>query len=85
MRLAPEICLHLRELLKRSPGAALTVDLENLVVIEPDGTRHAFELDAFGREMMLKGVDEVGLTLSLLHEVEAFEVRYANEAPWIRA
>ncbi|MFN0300346.1 MAG: 3-isopropylmalate dehydratase small subunit [Burkholderiales bacterium] len=84
VRLAPDICLHLRELLKKAPGTALTVDLQQLVVIEPDGTRHAFELDAFGREMMLKGVDEVGLTLSLLSDVEAFEARYAKEAPWIR-
>ncbi len=84
VRLAPDICLRLRELLKSSPGAALTVDLEKLVVIEPGGTRHAFELDAFGREMILQGVDEVGLTLSLLHDVEAFEAHYAIEAPWIR-
>ncbi len=85
VRLAQEICLALRELLKASPGTLLTVDLEQLVVIEPDGTRHPFALDAFGRDMILNGVDEVGLTLSLRPEIEAFEARYAIEAPWIKA
>ena len=84
VRLAPSICQHLRELLKATPGTMLTVDLEQLVVVEPDGTRHPFELDAFGREMILNGLDEVGLTLSLLHDVEAFEARYAQEAPWVK-
>jgi 3-isopropylmalate/(R)-2-methylmalate dehydratase small subunit len=84
VRLAENICEHLRQTLKASPGAMLTVDLEKLAVIEPDGTPHAFQLDAFGREMMLKGVDEVGLTLSLVGDIEAFEARYAAEAPWIR-
>ena len=84
VRLSADICDQLRERLKASPGAMLTVDLEECVVIEPDGSRHAFELPAFGREMMLKGVDEVGLTLSLLPEIEAFEACYAKDAPWIR-
>ena len=84
VRLAADICRDLRELLKAAPGTSLTVDLEQQVVIAPDGTRHPFELDAFGRDMILNGVDEVGLTLSLLPEIEAFEARYAIEAPWIK-
>ncbi|MSP98346.1 MAG: 3-isopropylmalate dehydratase small subunit [Betaproteobacteria bacterium] len=83
VRLSAEICRQLRERLQASPGTMLTVDLLHLVVIEEDGTRHPFELPAFGRDMMLKGVDEVDLTLSLLVEIEAFEARYASEAPWI--
>jgi len=44
-------------------GAAVTVDLQHSVVIAPDGTRHAFSLDPIRREMLLEGVDELGLTL----------------------
>jgi len=84
VRLPADVCDALRAKLHASPGAQVTVDLQQNVVVEPDGTRHAFELDAFGREMMLKGVDELGLTLALIGEVEGFERAYAAEAPWVR-
>ena len=32
--------------------------------------------------MLLKGVDELGLTLSLLPEIERFERDYARAVPW---
>ena len=32
--------------------------------------------------MLLRGVDELGLTLSLLSQIEDFEKRYAAEFPW---
>lgn len=83
VRLDAKVCDHLRALLAAKPGTELTVDLEQQLVIEPDGTQHAFTLDAFGREMILKGVDELGLTLSLLNEIEAFERSYQQQAPWV--
>lgn len=83
VRLEASVCDHLRAMLNAQPGTALTVDLEQQLVIEPDGTRHGFTLDAFGREMILKGVDELGLTLSLVAEIEAFERAYQPHAPWV--
>jgi 3-isopropylmalate dehydratase small subunit len=53
------------------------VDLDAQLV---DG-RHAFAVDAFFREMLLNGVDEIGLTLSMLPEIEAFERTYREHAP----
>lgn len=82
VRLSPEACDALRQALYREPGMQLTVDLEKQVVVEPGGTRHRFDVDAFYREMLLKGVDELGLTLSLKDEIEAFEARYARAYPW---
>jgi 3-isopropylmalate/(R)-2-methylmalate dehydratase small subunit len=82
-RLEDAVCAKLRAMLQAKPGTELTVDLVEQAVVEPDGTRHAFTVDAFAREMMLQGVDEVGLTLGLLPEIEAFEARYARSAPWL--
>jgi 3-isopropylmalate/(R)-2-methylmalate dehydratase small subunit len=81
VRLADEVCAALRVLLREKPGTELTVDLAALQVRAGDES-HAFEVDAFHREMLLKGVDELGLTLSLTREVEAFERRYAAAFPW---
>ena len=78
VRLAEEICASLRSELKAKPGTEITVDLESQLV----NGRHAFVIDPFYREMLLQGVDELGLTQSMLAKVEAFERAYAEAAPW---
>lgn len=82
-RLPAKVCDGLRAQLHASPGASLSVDLERQVVAGPDGAEHAFTIDAFFREMMLKGVDELGLTLSMTAEIDAFEREYRRQTPWL--
>ena len=79
VRLPDEVCATLRDELKAKPGTQITVDLESQRV---NGT-HAFTVDPFYREMLLQGVDEVGLTLSMMPKIEAFEQDYARDAPWV--
>jgi 3-isopropylmalate/(R)-2-methylmalate dehydratase small subunit len=74
-RLPAAACDELRRRLVEAPGTELAVDLEAQLV---DG-RHAFAVDAFFREMLLNGVDEIGLTLSMLPEIEAFERAYREQ------
>jgi 3-isopropylmalate/(R)-2-methylmalate dehydratase small subunit len=83
VRLADEVCSSLRRKLAENPAMSVTVDLERQCV-EAGGETHAFEVDAFHREMLLKGVDELGLTLALTGDIEAFERRYAEDFPWAR-
>jgi 3-isopropylmalate/(R)-2-methylmalate dehydratase small subunit len=82
VRLPDATCARLRGLATDRPGTELTVDLVELRVVEPDGTAHAFSVGAFFRELLLRGVDEIGLTLSFADEIEAFERDYARAAPW---
>jgi len=82
VRLPDGECTALRALLNKSPGTELTVDLVAQKVTEPGGKQHEFKVDAFYREMLLKGVDELGLTLSLLPEIESFERDYSRAVPW---
>ena len=77
-RLPAETCRDLRQRVTQAPGTELTVDLETQLV---DG-EHPFSVDPFFREMLLKGVDEIGLTLTMLPEIEAFERAYAGKASW---
>jgi 3-isopropylmalate/(R)-2-methylmalate dehydratase small subunit len=44
-------------------GAPLCVDLQACAITAPDGTKTPFDVDARRREMMLRGLDEIGLTL----------------------
>ena len=78
-RLPEDVCASLRDELKAKPGTQISVDLESQLV----NGKHAFAIDPFYREMLLQGVDEVGLTQSLLPEIEAFEKDYARAAPWV--
>ena len=60
-----------------------TVDLVARQVISPDGRRHAFEIDAEDREMLLEGLDAIDLTLKQRDRIEAFRRRDRAERPWI--
>ena len=66
-----------QELVRRYGAAAqgyeLTVDLEAQRVTDPDGFSASFELDAYRREMLLLGLDEIGRTLMLADRIAAFE------------
>ncbi|MFZ0980522.1 MAG: 3-isopropylmalate dehydratase small subunit, partial [Candidatus Acidiferrales bacterium] len=57
------------ELFKRTEqneGYSVTVDLEQQVVTDNKGLRYSFTVDPFRRECLLKGLDDIGLTL--VHE-----------------
>lgn len=60
-------------------GAELTVDLEATAITLPDGRTIGFEIEPFFREMLLKGVDEIGLTLGMRDEIAAFEKAYLDK------
>jgi 3-isopropylmalate/(R)-2-methylmalate dehydratase small subunit len=70
-----EICADLRVQLHAIPGAEITVDLENNVVVAPNGDTHEFSIPAYNRERLLKGLDEIALTLGYEAEIEAFEAK----------
>ena len=81
--LPPEVIVALMHALKSTPGATVTVDLPSQQVIAPDGTTYSFEIDAARKERLLKGLDDVGVTLTHLETIKAFEARYHAQTPWL--
>src|SRR6266581_3502454 len=65
------------------PGYQLTVDLAAQTVTTPAGASFRFNIDPFGKECLLKGLDEIGLTLQHEAEITAYEQRRKLEAPWL--
>jgi 3-isopropylmalate/(R)-2-methylmalate dehydratase small subunit len=67
------------ELFRRHHAAGgeyhLTVDLEALSVYDSAGFRAAFALEPYRREMLLRGLDEIGRTLLAEPRIAAFEQR----------
>jgi 3-isopropylmalate/(R)-2-methylmalate dehydratase small subunit len=78
-----DVVAGLRRRLHERPGATLTVDLEAQTVTAPDGVLHRFEVDAFRKEMLLTGRDEIGLTLGFEARIREFEARHAREMAWV--
>jgi 3-isopropylmalate/(R)-2-methylmalate dehydratase small subunit len=70
--------------LEASPCASMTVDLAAQIVVAPDGAAHPFDIDATRKERLMKGLDDVGVTLEHLRVIEAFERDYAASKPWLR-
>ena len=80
--LPAEAVAGLRRQLHERPGTTLTVDLETQTVMAPDGAQHLFEVDAFRKEMLLTGRDEIGLTLGFEAKIVEFEACHAREMAW---
>jgi len=64
-------------------GYTLTVDLEQQQVITPDGEVEAFEVDAYRRDRLLKGLDDIGLTLEHADAIRAYEDEARARRPWL--
>ncbi|MDO5057288.1 MAG: 3-isopropylmalate dehydratase small subunit [Lautropia sp.] len=67
-------------------GYELTVDLPNQQVLNPQGELMGrFEIDAFRKNNLLNGLDEIGLTLQHADEIRAYEARRFLAEPWLQA
>ena len=64
-------------------GYRLTVDLEQQVISTPAGDTIGFEVDAFRRDCLLKGLDDIGITLQSEGAIRAFETGHRERFPWI--
>ena len=54
-------------------GYRVAVDLENQMVKDDEGLRYSFAIDPFRRNCLLKGLDEIGLTLTREPQISVFE------------
>ena len=70
-------------MLHASPGARIRIDLASQTVVGPDGRTDRFEIDSFRKDCLLRGADEVSLTLSYDEDIKAFEARQRQEMSWL--
>lgn len=57
----------------RGSGYSATVDLESQTVTDEQGLDASFEVDPFRKNSLLKGLDDVGITLDYEDSIESFE------------
>lgn len=73
IRLPEAAVTALRAKLLAAPGTELTIDLPRNVMGIRDEISHDFVIPTFSRDCLLRGLDEIGLTLTLLPAIEEFE------------
>jgi 3-isopropylmalate/(R)-2-methylmalate dehydratase small subunit len=72
-------CTELLDLVRRRPGLVVAVDLVRQVVGLPGGGGEAaFTIDAFARECLIAGVDEIGYVLAQDEAIARFESARAS-------
>jgi 3-isopropylmalate/(R)-2-methylmalate dehydratase small subunit len=61
----------------------ISIDLESQTVTTPYQDRFHFEIDAFRKDCLLKGLDEIGITMQLDDAIAAHEAKAHTETPWV--
>jgi len=69
--------------ISRNPGVRFTVDLERQRLATPGGTIITIELDDFRKEALLKGLDDIALTLKHADRIRSFESQQRQQLPWL--
>jgi 3-isopropylmalate/(R)-2-methylmalate dehydratase small subunit len=64
-------------------GYQLTIDLVEQKVVCPSGENFAFEIDEFRKDCLVKGLDEIGLTLQSAQAIKDYEKTRAAQQPWV--
>ncbi|MEM6322134.1 MAG: 3-isopropylmalate dehydratase small subunit [Pseudomonadota bacterium] len=73
----------LMENAERGANARITVDLANQQVTTSDGLVIPFDVDPFKKHCLLEGLDDIGLTLEKVDEIDAFEAQMSGAQPWV--
>jgi 3-isopropylmalate/(R)-2-methylmalate dehydratase small subunit len=71
--LPESVVLPLLDNLSARPGSRIAIDLPAQTATLPDGSIHAFEMEPFAKECLLRGMDEIDYTLSHRDRIDAFE------------
>ncbi len=65
-------------------GYQLQIDLLQQIVSSQNGDRHfEFELDAFRKDCLINGFDDIALTLRSADSIREFETRHLAAQPWL--
>ena len=82
--LSQEACQDLRNQLIENLGAVVTVNLEQLKVIAPNGTEYQFEMHPLKVRCLLEGLDDITLTKEFFNQIKQFEESHHHSKPFMK-
>lgn len=81
--LSEEIIQELFDCVGAQDVFCLEVNLETQLVTKPDGSSIHFDIDAFRKDCLLKGLDDIDLTLDRAEKIKEYERKRAEVTPWL--
>ena len=64
-------------------GVKFVVDLEQQQVTTPAGNGFTFEIDAFRKNNLSKGLDDIGLSMLQIDKIDQYEASHKQTFPWL--
>lgn len=83
VRLPREAVVALGQASENDPALSLHLDMEAGKLTTVEGFREGFDLEPRARQMLMKGLDEVGLALMHRPAIDAFRARQREATPWV--
>ena len=83
VQLTEEEVAHLLNAAEAGANATFTVDLGTQLVTDPNGGTFKFEVDAFQKHCLFNGLDDIGLTLEKVADIDKFEGKRGVRTPWL--
>jgi 3-isopropylmalate/(R)-2-methylmalate dehydratase small subunit len=74
---------NLFKAVESTPDYKLVIDLETQTITTPTGEIFNFSVDAFRKNCLINGLDDIGITLEYTDEIVAYEQRRKQTEPWI--
>jgi 3-isopropylmalate/(R)-2-methylmalate dehydratase small subunit len=69
---------------KAFPGYKLRIDLEDQVVVTPEGRSISFDVESFRKYCLVNGFDDIALTLRQSDKIRTFEAERLARHPWLQ-
>ncbi len=83
IQLDEQIIDDLFDAVQSTAGYQLKVDLSSQIITLKNGDTISFEVDAFKKHSLLNGLDDIGLTLQHADDIQAYELKRKQQAPWL--
>lgn len=72
-----------RQMEAQNGEAAIEVDLQQCLVTDVARVAYPFGLPPLQREMLMEGLDSIGLAVRRIHVIDEFHDVFANRRPWL--
>jgi 3-isopropylmalate/(R)-2-methylmalate dehydratase small subunit len=69
--------------LRARPGTEIRIDLPNQLLTAPDGGAHRFDISPLRKDRLMRGIDDIDVTLAHLDRIESFEATRRAALPWL--
>jgi 3-isopropylmalate/(R)-2-methylmalate dehydratase small subunit len=83
IKVSPEDLEKLFDDAERGANATLSIDLEKQQIRGPDGGVVKFDIEPHRKNALLKGLDDIGLTMEKREKIEGFETKAKASRPWV--